>query len=110
MASATRSIVGDLALAMAVTAGCGRTASEPPASSKPPMASAPMSAPAPASIGQAEMRPDGTIVLTLRAEDGHGSIGDGQLVYAPSNKDYAAIMQHIGGIKPGEVKPVPPWP
>jgi hypothetical protein len=69
-----------------------------------------MTASAPESIGQAELRPDGTIVLTLRAEGSQGAVGDGQLVYAPSNKDYAAIVQHIGGIKPGEIKPVPPWP
>ncbi|MDL1872489.1 hypothetical protein FBR05_09800 [Deltaproteobacteria bacterium PRO3] len=63
----------------------------------------------PTSIGQATMERDGTIVLDLRAEGPKGAIGEGRLVYPPSHAQYKKILQHLGGLKPGEVKPVPPW-
>lgn len=55
------------------------------------------------------MLDDGTIVLDLRTNDS-GLIGESRLSYAKSNKDYSMILKHIGGIKPGEAKSVPPWP
>jgi hypothetical protein len=61
------------------------------------------------SIGKATMDPDGTIVLQLRAES-PGAVGDAQLRYPPSHKDYNDVLTHLGGLKPGESKPVPPWP
>ena len=63
-----------------------------------------------ASIGVATMSDDGTITLQLRAEGAGGSVGDAVFVYKPGDKMYAKIKQHIGDIKPGEEKPVPPWP
>lgn len=61
------------------------------------------------SIGQATMKPDGTIVLDLRAEEPGGARGDARLIYPPDHKDYQMILKHVGGLKPGEVKPVPPF-
>jgi hypothetical protein len=66
--------------------------------------------PLPASIGAATMLPDGTIKLQLRAEGPGGTVGDALLTYPPSDKDYAKILKHLGGLKPGESKPVPPFP
>ena len=63
-----------------------------------------------ASIGVATMSADGAITLQLRAEDSRGTVGDAVFVYKPGDKMYAEIKQHIGDIKPGETKPVPPWP
>lgn len=63
-----------------------------------------------ATIGSATMQPNGTIVLMLRAEDGHGAVGDAQLFYAPSHADYQKILKHVGPLKPGESKPVKPFP
>jgi hypothetical protein len=63
-----------------------------------------------APIGSARMLDDGTIVLDLRAEGPKGTLGDMRLVYAKSHKDYAMVFKHLGGLKPGETKPVPPWP
>jgi hypothetical protein len=37
-------------------------------------------------------------------------VGTGQLVYPRSHPQHARILAHIGPIKPGEDKPVPPWP
>jgi hypothetical protein len=56
------------------------------------------------------MQPDGTILLQLRAEGPGGAVGDALLTYPPSHKDYAKIVKHLGGIKPGESKPVRPFP
>lgn len=62
------------------------------------------------SIGVAQMRDDGTIVLYLRATGPGGVIGTGLLEYPPAHPRYQEVLRHLGGLKPGEVKPVPPWP
>jgi hypothetical protein len=63
-----------------------------------------------ASIGTATMRPDRTIVLMLRADDAAGTIGDARFVFPTGHPDYATVLAHLGGLEPGESKPVPPWP
>ncbi|MFZ3360977.1 MAG: hypothetical protein WCA56_02130 [Xanthobacteraceae bacterium] len=60
------------------------------------------------SIGTAEMSADGVITLHL------GSlwpdpIAEGEIRYAPDDPQYEEIKQHLGGIAPGETKPVKPW-
>lgn len=61
------------------------------------------------SIGVAFMENDGTLVLTLRAIS-PDAVGDGVLVYEPRHKSYDEVIRHLGGIKKGEEKSVPPWP
>jgi hypothetical protein len=61
-------------------------------------------------IGMATMQPDGTIIMDMRAESDKGDIGIGRLVYSPSDPQYQEILKHLGGLKPGEPKPVPPFP
>ncbi len=61
-------------------------------------------------IGQATMAADGTVTLRLRAVSDEGAIGEAQFTYSPSDSDYASILEHVGGLEPGESKPVPPWP
>ena len=63
----------------------------------------------PESIGTARMEPDGTVILDLVARTG-GVVGQGRLTYPPGHPDRAAILRHLGGLRPGEVKPVPPFP
>ena len=63
-----------------------------------------------ASIGAATMRPDGTIELRLRATGPGGLVGDGFFTYPPSDPQYAEVLRHLGGLRPGESKSVPPWP
>jgi hypothetical protein len=65
---------------------------------------------APASIGTATMRADGTLVLDLVATGPGPARGEAQLVYPPHHKDYRSVLEHLGGLRPGESKPVPPWP
>lgn len=60
------------------------------------------------SIGSARMLPSGVIEMQLRAQ-GSGSIGDSVLVYKPSHPSYTEIVDHLGGLEPGEEKPVPPF-
>lgn len=64
----------------------------------------------PAPIGTATMAEDGTIVLDLHAELPEGGRGLGRLTYPPDHRDYRAVLEHLGGLSPGESKPVPPWP
>ena len=55
------------------------------------------------------MEPDGTIVLRLRGE-GPGCIrDDGLLRYPADHPQYRSVLDHLGGMRPGENKPVPPW-
>lgn len=61
-------------------------------------------------IGTATMLPDGTIQLRLRAPLPGGGSGEGELDYKPDDPDYQKILAHLGGLKPGETKPVKPWP
>jgi hypothetical protein len=61
-----------------------------------------------ASIGVAHMTEDGVITLQLRSLP-PGPRAEGALTYAPDDPQYEEIKQHLGGIAPGEFKPVPPW-
>ena len=61
------------------------------------------------SIGTATMRGDGAIILSLRAEGPGGIVGDGQVTYPRSHPKYQEVLAHLGGLKPGQSKPVPPW-
>lgn len=65
--------------------------------------------PAEPAIGEAQMLPDGTLVLDLRAQD-NGITGLGRLTYPRSHPQYEQILHHLGGMVPGEVKLVRPWP
>jgi hypothetical protein len=62
------------------------------------------------SIGVASLDAAGAIVLDLRATDGRGILGDGRVVVPPGDPRFRAILDHVGGLGPGETKPVPPWP
>jgi hypothetical protein len=62
-----------------------------------------------ASIGQASMAADRTVVLRLRAESDDGAVGEALFTYAPADSDYESIIEHVGGLAPGQSKSVPPW-
>lgn len=101
--------------ALALVAACGSSPSRPPATGgEPTPTAAPAvtdaAAPTVDSIGVATMQADGTIILDLRATDGAGAIGDARLVYGKDHEDYQMVLDHLGGLAPGESKPVPPFP
>jgi hypothetical protein len=62
-------------------------------------------------IGFANMEADGTLILRLNAylDDGE-TVGRGYFRYPPDHPEYGVILRHVGPIKPGEEKPVRPWP
>ena len=61
------------------------------------------------SIGMATIQGDGAVVLLLRAEGPGTIVGDGQVTYRSSDPTYQEVLAHLGGLKPGQSKPVPPW-
>jgi hypothetical protein len=68
-------------------------------------------APRPATefIGMASMSADGTVTLHLtRTTD--GQFADATFSYGTGDLKYREILEHVGGLKPGETKPVRPWP
>ena len=60
------------------------------------------------SVGRAKMSADGTITLQLRSL-WPDPIAEGELVFPPDDPQYEEIKHHLGGITPGESKPVPPF-
>lgn len=60
-------------------------------------------------IGEATMQDDGTIVMNLLATEGPIR-GLGSVTVKPTDSNYQETLDHIGGLEPGETKPVRPWP
>lgn len=60
-------------------------------------------------IGSATMNSDGAIVARLRAEGPRGAVGDAVVVVKPGQPGYDEWLTHLGGLQPGEEKPVPAW-
>jgi len=60
------------------------------------------------SIGVAWMAEDGKIGMQIRSP-GPGPIVEGELFYKPGDPDYDSIVKHLGGLAPGQTKPVKPW-
>jgi len=84
----------------------------PPQDEEPPVPT--LAQPAPReSIGLARLESaDGRLHLWLRATPTEGELGDVYLGFDthPSyGKEGRAILNHLGGLEPGEVKPVPPF-
>src|SRR5579864_4200509 len=65
-------------------------------------------APAPA-IGVATMLQNGAILVGVRGPDAESSL-QGILMVEPGDSTYQQLIDHVGGLKPGETKPIPPWP
>ena len=60
------------------------------------------------SIGVATMDEDRVITMHIRSLP-PGPIAEGTFKYAPDSKDYLDMFSHLGGIVPGQSKPVKPW-
>jgi len=61
------------------------------------------------SIGVAAMLQNGTILVGVRGPDPDSSL-QGVLMVEPGDSTYQQLIDHVGGLKPGETKPIPPWP
>jgi hypothetical protein len=60
------------------------------------------------SIGTALMGGDGTITLNIRQPQ-PGAPLDGVVAVKRGDPLYARVLSHVGGLSPGDKKPVPPW-
>ncbi len=59
-------------------------------------------------IGDATMDDDYTIHIRMRRA-GSAHV-DGRISYKKGSQYYDQVLEHIGGLKPGEIKLVPPFP
>lgn len=80
------------------------SSAESVAPAAPSSASASALEPKPKAIGQASMQDDKTIVLELYVP------AHARMTYPPSHPEYRKVLDHIGGLEPGQEKLVPPWP
>jgi hypothetical protein len=60
------------------------------------------------SIGDAWLEKDGTIAMRLR-NTADGMHLDATFTYNKTDSAYNDVLKHLGGLKPGEIKPVLPW-
>jgi hypothetical protein len=60
-------------------------------------------------IGVAKMDEKHNVTLDLYAREG-GLRGVAQFVYPPTHAQYRYVLDHVGGLSPGESKPVRPFP
>jgi hypothetical protein len=64
--------------------------------------------PAP-SVGVATMLESGIILIGIRGPAPDGPL-QAVLMVEPGDTNYQQIIDHVGGLKPGETKSIPPWP
>jgi hypothetical protein len=62
----------------------------------------------PVIIGDAKMMEDGTIIMNLR-RTADGENVSGIVKYRTNSRDYKEVLDHLGGMRPGETKLVPAW-
>ena len=63
----------------------------------------------PPPVGTATMDGEGTITLRLRSVS-QGMVAETVRTLAPQDPEYAATIEHLGGIKPGESRVIPAYP
>jgi hypothetical protein len=52
------------------------------------------------------MLADGTIMIGV----GSGDRAQAVLMLRPGDTQYQPLIDHVGGLKPGDTKAIPPWP
>ena len=65
--------------------------------------------PVPPNVGTITMADDHGIVLHLRSLPPR-PIAETMVSYKPSDAKYKEMIDHVGGLAPGETKMLPPWP
>ena len=55
------------------------------------------------------MQPDGTLHMQYRSYD-HGMVAEALQVVKPDAPEYKSLLEHLGGLKPGESRPIPEFP
>jgi hypothetical protein len=59
-------------------------------------------------IGEAWLEEDGAITMRLRTTS-DGQHVSGTMRYQTTDEHYEDVLNHLGGLKPGEKKLIPPW-
>ncbi len=57
-------------------------------------------------IGMASLLPDGTLIIDGSTRYKDGSVVDDRTAWSTDNPNYKKVLTHLGGLKPGERKPV----
>ncbi len=70
---------------------------------------APPDSPPQKSVGVAKMLENGTILVGVPGP-GDDDRAQAVLEISPGDSTYQPLLDHVGGLKPGESKPIPPWP
>lgn len=60
-------------------------------------------------VGTALMEDDGIVMMMLHAQTPNGDWGVSRFYLRPGTADYDALIERVGGLQPGEKKPVPSW-
>ena len=60
-------------------------------------------------IGLATIDSEGTITVQARSEQEDGTIAHSQFEYVLTHVEYSSIKNHIGELKVGQWKRIPPW-
>ena len=60
-------------------------------------------------VGQAWMDAQGVLTVEVVLE-GKGAIGHARMVIPPDDPRYEPYLRHIGPMRPGDYRPVRPWP
>jgi hypothetical protein len=60
-------------------------------------------------IGEAWLEPNGTIIMEL-SKTSDGMPLHAVFTYDTKHPEYDEILRHVGGLQPGEKKPVLPFP
>ena len=99
------------ALAYATAAGAGPSVQPRPQDATPQTKTVAQSGVA-GPIGLARMLKDRTIVVLAYAEapGPGGEVSEFQLIFKPGDHQYQELLRHLGGLKPGQSKGIPPWP
>src|SRR5438552_848768 len=106
-----RRILRSLAPAGALVAIAACTHTPPPLVPRPvDLSVRPSPKPVDRSIGNATMLADGTIVMELRTSDDTGGSGHMTQKIKPGDMQYAQVLKQLGGLKPGQSKPINDYP
>ncbi|UYZ82723.1 hypothetical protein MTZ49_08845 [Entomomonas sp. E2T0] len=60
-------------------------------------------------VGEAWMEENGDILLQLFIDENNSMKGQTLVRYKPCTKEFNAVLQHVGELKPGKKKGVLPW-
>jgi hypothetical protein len=61
-------------------------------------------------IGSVTMRSDRSLHMTLSSVQCDGTLAEGSFDIEPTEANYQSVIDHLGGLRPNETKPVPAWP